>query len=64
MESLVLSHEDAGKLFKLLSTFINSRVLLIQQGSLKRDDVSVKWSNELVWVHIGQPKPKDHQQEG
>lgn len=64
MEIIAITEQDAGKLFKILSTFINCRVMLIQEGSLKRGNITLEWTNDIVRVSVKHTPPINHSQEG
>ena len=63
METVIITEEDAGVLYKLFNIFLDARIMLIQHGSLSRENVSMKWHHDIVHLTFKEPVPKDHSKE-
>jgi len=59
LETLTITKEDARRLKDILDIFNHARSHLIQEGSMKIDNVTLEWNNDIIRVSIKDPPPGD-----
>lgn len=60
METLTITEDDAESLRRILQIFNDSRRLLIHEGSLKIDNVTLEWNDDLIRLSAKHTPPINH----
>lgn len=64
METLTLTAEDAHNLKSILVLFNDTSRLLVREGSLTIENVTLEWNKDIIRVSIQHTPPINHSQEG